>query len=154
MWHGYCSIESLSARGDETRMSHDAQARTAGHPAALGSGSRKERTASIASERRRSPRVDLLGELYGHIVTLDIPVAVRDMNLTGLLIETPVAFPVGAVHQFSLVLGDGSSVIVRGRVVRSRPVTSDDGVDWFESGVEFLDETGLPESLSSRTGAA
>jgi len=113
------------------------------HPAAhretLAGADELSPTRPAPAERRRSPRIELLGELYGHVVALDVPLTVRDMSLTGLLIEAPVAFPVGAVHQFSLMLGDDSSIVLSGRVCRCRAIERADDVAWFESGIEFVD---------------
>jgi hypothetical protein len=38
-----------------------------------------------------------------------------------MALEAPLRVPSGVVHEFRLTLGDGSSVIVGGRVVHLRP---------------------------------
>ena len=90
-------------------------------------------------ERRRSPRIQILGRLHGQIVGLDIPVTVRDISLNGLMIETPLSFPIGAVHLFRLVLGDDSVSVMTARIVRSRETVASDGSRLFVSGAEFID---------------
>jgi hypothetical protein len=94
----------------------------------------------MSADRRRSPRIEILGRLHGHIASLDVPVTVREISLGGLSIETSFAFPAGIVHEFRLTLGDGSAVVLRGRVVYSREGSSPDGEPVFVSGVQFIDD--------------
>lgn len=91
-----------------------------------------------SDDRRRSPRVAILGNLHGRVVTLDVPVAVLEISLGGMGIQTTVRFPIGAVHDFQLTLGDKSLVHLKGRVVHC---TRQDGEDErYIAGIEFLDE--------------
>lgn len=99
-------------------------------------------------DRRRSTRVELLGRLHGHSVTLDLPVAVLEISLGGMAIETQVPFPVGAVHAFRLTLGDQSTVELAGRVVHCRNSAPEGGRPSYVSGLQFLD-TEPDESISS-----
>jgi hypothetical protein len=94
----------------------------------------------MAGERRRSARVAILGRLHGHVVSLDIPVKVNDLSLAGMAIETPMPFSVGAVQDFELTLGDESSVILRGHVVRSDNISAPGAPAVFVTGVEFVDD--------------
>jgi len=94
----------------------------------------------MSHERRRSPRVAILGRVHGHVATLDVKVTVRDMSLGGLSMETAFAFPVGAVHEFRLLLGDGASVELRGRVVHSSEATTPAGGRVYVTGVQFIDD--------------
>jgi hypothetical protein len=94
----------------------------------------------MSIERRRSPRVEILDRIHGHVTSLDVPVIVREMSLGGMSLQTTFAFPDGAVHEFRLMLGDGSPVVLRGRVVRCREEAAPDGSTMFVSGVQFLDE--------------
>ena len=48
----------------------------------------------MSIERRRSPRVELVGRLHGHDVSLDVPVVVRELSLGGMAIETTFSFPI------------------------------------------------------------
>ena len=98
------------------------------------------RARAMPRERRRSARVEILGRLHGRIVSLDLPVTVREISLVGMSIQTTVAFPVGAVHEFRLTLGDGSTVLLRGRVVYCRGHGRESGEPTFVSGVEFLED--------------
>jgi hypothetical protein len=94
----------------------------------------------MSMERRRSPRVEMVGQLHGHAVTFDLPVTVRDISLGGMSIQTPVALPVGATHTFNLTLGDGALLTLVGRVLRSSGRTELDGTEYFVSGVQFVDD--------------
>jgi hypothetical protein len=94
----------------------------------------------MSRERRRSARVAIVGRLHGHAISLDVPVKVTDLSLGGMAIETPVSFPVGAVQEFQLTLGDESAVVLRGKVIRSQNVAEAGGAPAFVTGVEFIDD--------------
>lgn len=91
-------------------------------------------------DRRRSPRIELLGRLHGHSVSLEVPVKVREISLGGMAIETSVQFPVGAVHEFRLTLGDESAVELTGRVLHCRNAAPADGPPVYVTGIQFIDE--------------
>jgi hypothetical protein len=91
-------------------------------------------------EQRRSPRVEIFGRLHGHLVALDMPVSVTGISLGGLSFESPVDFPIGAVHEFRVELNDVASVRLEGRIVHCRPVFDQDEEDpRYAAGAEFLD---------------
>ncbi len=102
----------------------------------------------MPSDRRRSPRIELLGRLHGHSVSLDLPVRVREISLGGMAIETGLAFPIGAVHAFRLTLGDDSTVELTGRVMHCREAAADDGGLTYVIGVQFVEDE-PPESATS-----
>jgi hypothetical protein len=93
----------------------------------------------MGSERRRSPRIEILGRVHGQAVSLDVPLTVREISLGGMSIEVPVAFPIDAIHEFRLTLGDGSTVLLRGRVVYCRPFRGEAG-QLFVCGLHFVDD--------------
>ena len=90
-------------------------------------------------ERRQAPRVDILGRLHGRVVALDLPVTVREISLGGLSLETPFSFQVGTLHHFTLTLGDGSTVLMAGRVVHSRSIAPPNGAAAYLTGIQFED---------------
>jgi hypothetical protein len=94
----------------------------------------------MGSERRRSPRIEMLGRVHGHVTSLDVAVTVREMSLGGMSLETEFAFPEGTVHAFVLTLGDGSAVDLRGRVVRCMEAPRGDGTRRYITGIQFVDE--------------
>jgi hypothetical protein len=105
----------------------------------------------MTQERRQSPRIEILGRLHGHIAALDVPITVLDISLGGLSLQASVAFPPGVIHEFKLTLGDGSSSLMRGKVLRSREVRLADGSHAFVTGVRFVaDES--PEAGGSIGG--
>jgi Tfp pilus assembly protein PilZ len=91
------------------------------------------------ADRRSSTRVEVLGRIQGQVVSLDVPVLVREISLGGMSVETPQAFPVGSVNIFLLTLGDGAGIDVAGRIVYSRP-SSDADRQFFVSGIQFVDQ--------------
>ena len=91
------------------------------------------------SERRNSPRIEILGKLHGHTVAFDVPVLVREISLGGMAVETEIELAEGSVHDFLLTLGDGSTVELAGRVMHSRLI-SEEGEPAYVSGVQFIDD--------------
>lgn len=94
---------------------------------------------TATDDRRRSPRIELLGRLHGHSVSLDLPVRVVQISLGGMAIETAVPFPAGAMHIFRLTLGDGSSTELTGKVMHSRNTAPAGSTPVFTTGVQFVE---------------
>jgi hypothetical protein len=94
---------------------------------------------SYMDERRRAPRVNLVGQLRGELVSVDTPIVVREISLGGMSIESETRFEVDARHEFMLTLGDGAGVLVLGRVAYCRTVEAPNGAR-FIIGIQFLDE--------------
>jgi hypothetical protein len=97
------------------------------------------------AERRRSTRVEVLGRIHGEVIALGTPLEVREISLGGMSVETPKAFPIGAVNDFLLTLGDGAGVEVLGKVVYSRVFDEPDR-RYFVSGIQFIDQDELDPS--------
>ena len=93
-------------------------------------------------ERRRSPRIELLGQLHGRVVAYDVSVVVRNVSLGGLSLESTFPFTVGVVHSFRLTLGDESSVELRGTILRCVEELAPDGGKRYITGVQFVDDAG------------
>jgi hypothetical protein len=100
----------------------------------------------MSSDRRRSPRIELLGRMHGHVVSLDVSVTVKEMSLGGMSMEASVPFPVGAVHEFRLTLGDESSAVLKGRIMYSRSVGAPGEPPVYLSGVQFIDDESPADS--------
>jgi hypothetical protein len=94
---------------------------------------------SNPSDRRRAPRVEVIGKVRGRVVSLDVPIVVREMSLGGMSIESPTAFEVGVVTDFLLTLGDGAGIEVYGRTIYTRPLDGSDEPR-FLSGIQFVDQ--------------
>jgi len=91
-------------------------------------------------DRRRAPRVELLGRLHGRSVSLDVPVRVVEISLGGMAIETALPFPVGAIHSFRLTLGDDSTAELTGRVMHCRNKAQAGVSPQYVTGVQFVEE--------------
>jgi len=98
-------------------------------------------TAREVGERRRSPRLQILGRLHGHAVSMNVDVKIREISLGGMAIETAFAFPIGAVHEFRIELADGSNTQLLGRVVHCRPELRTDAPTLFITGIAFIEES-------------
>ena len=89
-------------------------------------------------DRRRNPRVSILGNLHGRAVTLDVTVTVTEISLGGMGIVTDIPFSVDAIHTFQLTLGDNSVVHLKGQVKHCQELAGEP--ERFLSGIQFLDE--------------
>ena len=90
-------------------------------------------------DRRRSPRVELMGRVHGQLISANLPVQVREISLGGMSIETREGFETGSRLNFVLTLGDGAGVLVAGRIVYSRLLDGSSPAVYV-SGLEFVDE--------------
>lgn len=100
----------------------------------------------MSIDRRRAPRIAIVGRLHGSSVTFDVPVLVRDFSLGGMAIQTDFQFPEGAIDTFEITLGDGSIVDLRGQVRHSRPEVTEDGRTVYVTGIEFVGEDAETET--------
>ncbi len=98
----------------------------------------------LASERRRSPRVDLLGLVSGRLLTAGTEVVVRDMSIGGLATETPFPLERGSIHDLRLTLGDGAAVDLRARVQHCRNIAADGEAPRYFTGFQFVDDNDVP----------
>lgn len=97
-------------------------------------------------ERRGAPRYALHGRLHSQIVSIETPVLVREMSLSGLSFQCAMPFPVGAIHEFHLRLGDDSEVQLRGRITRTYEELQRDGTKLYVTGVQFVDDDAEDEA--------
>jgi hypothetical protein len=91
------------------------------------------------SERRREPRLDVLGELHGQIENLGIPLIVRDLSLGGCSIETHKPLETGSTHFVRIDVYDSLSVTLQARVAHSSRAAGADRPTRYISGLQFLD---------------
>lgn len=94
--------------------------------------------------RRRAPRVEVLGQLHGAIVALRIPITVRDAGRGGFSIETSLPFPDNAEHQFRFTTPQGDALVLSARSVYCLPADGPAEEPRYLTGFEFLpvDDTG------------
>lgn len=94
----------------------------------------------MANERRRAPRVEILGRVSGRSFEGGGEIKVLEMSLGGMAVETPEEMPIGSRCDFRLTLGDGATIPLVGRVRHCRNTASLEETPRFVSGVEFTDE--------------
>lgn len=87
-------------------------------------------------EQRRSPRIEVLLRVKGHVVDLDIPIVVHDLSRTGFAVVSEEPFMPGERLEFRLVARDGTDVRVVAEAVHTRPL--EDGRPGHLSGFKFL----------------
>jgi len=94
-----------------------------------------------APQRRRSPRLQLLGEVHGQLVGIALPIVVRDISDGGFSIVTSIEFPQDAVHRFELALESDARppIQVQARVVHGRLLAGDPEV-LYVTGFAFTDD--------------
>lgn len=84
----------------------------------------------------------MLGQLSGEIMVYE-PLAVTELSITGLAVETRFPLHLNSLHEMRLTLGT-RSVVVKGRVVHSRVSDVDQELVAYQSGMEFVE---LPEHV-------
>jgi len=89
-------------------------------------------------DRRSTPRLEVLGRLHGHLVSLDVPITIGNLGLGGFSAESVMPFPLGARHQFRFTTDAGVEVNIQGVVVHRRPGYSADGLTFFVTGFAFV----------------
>jgi len=99
---------------------------------------RSSTLASAPQERRQSHRVEVLGQLHGHVVALKLPLVVRDIGSGGFSVETPVPFPIDSTHLFRFTTAEGHEVRVKAESVRCLRVSPSDAHPAYITGFEFI----------------
>ncbi|HEX7779844.1 MAG TPA: PilZ domain-containing protein [Vicinamibacterales bacterium] len=102
------------------------------------------------TERRRAPRLRIRGRLSAVFLTTPLPIAIRNISLLGMLVESAEAFPVGTLHQFRMTInGDDSegSPVLTAECVHCHPELLPDGATSYLSGFMF---TGTPGDEAER----
>ncbi len=92
--------------------------------------------AAGARERRRDPRVQILGDLHGEIVVFQ-PMTLRTVSRGGAELQTAFPLQIDSLHDLRLTLGD-RSVVVKGRVVYCISDVDQEAVA-YRSGIEFVE---------------
>lgn len=75
------------------------------------------------TERRKSPRIDVLRRVQGHLIELDTPIIIHDLSRSGFAVVSELTFEPGQTLAFVLSYEeDGSTLSVTAEAVHSRPV--------------------------------
>lgn len=92
----------------------------------------------ISFDRRRYPRLHLVGEFEGHLVPFQIGVRVLDISAGGFAVHSAFEFPQGTTHEFQFAVLRETRPVFRAVVAHSRRVTPRHGRAFFLAGFEFL----------------
>ena len=95
----------------------------------------------IKGDRRATPRIEVMDQLHGRLVSLNVTLVVRELGAGGFSIESPVAFPPNARHQFRFSTPGGVEVILEATVVHSRPSIAADGKRSCITGFAFCHDS-------------
>jgi hypothetical protein len=102
----------------------------------------------MTDEEPRAPRLEVIGQVRGDVVRLNVPLAMRDLSAGGFSIESSVAFHRGSHHQFRFTTAAGIAVVLRGRVVYSRAWGSRNGALGHVTGFAFVAEPQSAEKIA------
>ena len=108
-------------------------------------------TPRLVTERRKTPRVQVLGQLYGQAISLEVPISVRNVGLGGFSTESLVPFPLGARHEFRFAVAGRVAIQIKAVVVHRRPAYSADGLTSFITGFEFIHDAVHDTAADIRT---
>jgi len=94
----------------------------------------------MSRDLRRSPRIDVRSRLRGHLVTLNQPVAMRDLSLGGFSVESDEPLPSGT-HIVRITEGERWSVTVTAESRHRQSSDLDDGRVRHVMGFEYADQS-------------
>ena len=87
--------------------------------------------------RRRSPRADVLTQIRGRHVALDLLVLVRDVSWGGFSLESAMPFPVGGRHTFQFWTNDGRTTMTTAECRHCTAVAPRNGQSLYVAGFSF-----------------
>ena len=93
---------------------------------------------TITTERRAACRLEVLDQLNGQLVSMNVPILVRELGAGGFSIESNVPFPIGAHHQFRFTTAAGLAIILEAAVVHSQPTRPAHGWKRYVTGFSFV----------------
>ena len=93
-------------------------------------------------KQREFERVPMLGQLVGEVMVFE-PMAVTQLSVKGLAVETRVPLHLNSLHDMRLTLR-AQPVVVKARVVHCHISDVDQDVVTYYSGLEFVE---LPDRI-------
>jgi hypothetical protein len=81
-----------------------------------------------------------LDQLHGHIVSFNVPIAIRDLGPGGFSTQSIVPFRVGVRRRFRFTSAGGLQVVIDAVVRYRRPTHSADGLTSYITGFEFVQD--------------
>lgn len=97
--------------------------------------------------RRVAPRMDADGYVVARLMTLNIPVQMRDVSLSGFRLTSPAPVAVGDVHRVRAVAPTGLVCTLTARVVRCE--ASDGTEQSYTSGWEVSPDPASTSALAA-----
>ncbi len=92
-------------------------------------------------ERRASPRLEVVDQLHGQLVTFRLPQSLRDLSAGGFSTEGPLQFSKGATHFFRFTTPGGMQVVLAAAVMYSRPARDCQDAPSYVTGFSFVQGT-------------
>jgi hypothetical protein len=102
----------------------------------------------MANERRTSPRVELVVELYGKTIPMGLPITLLNISASGMGIRMNLPLPEATYQRFDVELADGTILNLSGQIMHCEPA----GEEHFLIGVRFAQP--VPDVLARITGPA
>jgi len=90
-------------------------------------------------DRRQTPRLEVLGHVHGHLVSLDARMVALDLSENGFSMETTFPVDEGEEHDFRLIGPDGTANRLRARASYCTRHLMSDGTPRFVTGLTFVD---------------
>jgi hypothetical protein len=91
-------------------------------------------------ERRTSPRLEVVDQLHGQLVTLNVRQTLRELGSGGFSTEGPILFPTGARHLFRFITAGGVQVVLQATVAHCRPARDFQDVPRYITGFSFVQD--------------
>jgi hypothetical protein len=107
--------------------------------------------------RRSDLRLQVLGQLYGHVVPFDVPLSVQNISAGGFAVDSPIPFYSGTSHRFCFTTNQGRSILVHARTAHCLRVRTPEGDTRYLAGFEFIcepDDERAHESVAALLDAA
>jgi hypothetical protein len=107
--------------------------------------------------RRRDLRLQVLGQLYGHVVALDVPLAVENVSGGGFAVVSPIPFQAGTSHQFRFTTAQDRTVTVTAHAIHCMRCVAPTGEPRFLIGFEFArgtDDATMEDAIDSLLDSA
>ena len=107
---------------------------------------------STPIERRRYPRIEILGRVKGVVRPLDVQITLLNLSLGGFLMQTPNEYHDGETHEFQLTMAQTDPIVVRARIAHVMRVTVEHR-PLFLCGLEFIDSSAAKAQIQSLVSA-
>jgi hypothetical protein len=103
--------------------------------------------AEYPRDRRQTPRLEVLGHVHGHIVSLDARMTALDLGFGGFSMETTFPVEANQEHDFRLIAPNGAISQLRARAAYCRRYKNPSGTPRYVSGLVFVDPAEPPDEL-------